>query len=197
MSTERRSLLEPVEARADEAGRKIGGYGAVFNSETVIGNEFREQIAPGAFAKALKGDIRSFFNHDSAMILGRTKSGTLRVWEDDRGLRYEVDLPDTQAGRDLAVSMERGDVDGSSFSFRVTKQSWDESRDMPLRTIEEMELFEVGPVTMPAYDDATVALRSLEDTRKEVRQKNFNAAAKRLSMKADLALRKRGGSKGE
>lgn len=185
---ERRSLLEPVEARAE---RKIGGYGAVFNSETVIGGEFREKIAPGAFSKSLDGDVRSFFNHNSAMILGRTKSGTLRLKEDERGLSYEVDLPETQAGRDLKISMERGDVDGSSFAFRVTKDHWEMRDDgLPLRTIQEVELFEVGPVTVPAYDDATVALRSLEDARREQRQKNFNAAAKRLAMKIDLAARK-------
>jgi HK97 family phage prohead protease len=187
MTMERRSLLEPVEARNDEGARKIGGYGAVFNSETVIGGEFREKIAPGAFSKAIGGDVRSFFNHNSALILGRTKSGTLRIWEDERGLRYEVDLPDTQAGRDLAVSMERGDVDGSSFAFRVTKQSWDESRDMPLRTIEEAELFEVGPVTVPAYDDATVALRSLDDERAQREKKEHNAAAARARIAARKA----------
>lgn len=164
---ERRSLLEPVEARADGESRKIGGYGAVFNAETVIGGMFREKIAPGAFANSLADDVRSFFNHDENNILGRTKAGTLRISEDERGLKYEVDLPDTQAGRDLAVSMERGDVDGSSFAFTVLRDSWDETGDMPLRTLEEVRLFEVGPVTMPAYDDTTVGLRSLETFRKE------------------------------
>jgi phage head maturation protease len=93
--------------------------------------------------------------------------------------------------------MARGDIDGMSFGFRVTKQEWDESGEVPLRTIREVELFEVSVVTFPAYADTEVALRSLEDARKEVRKQNFNAAAKRLAMKADLALRKRRGSKGE
>lgn len=180
---ERRSLLEPVEARTDDAGQRIGGYGAVFNSETVIGGEFREKIAPGAFAKSIAGDVRSFFNHNSALILGRTKSGTLRLKEDERGLSYEVDLPDTQAGRDLRVSMDRGDVDGSSFSFRVTRDTWEMGDDLPLRTIQEVELYEVGPVTMPAYDDATVALRSLNDERgkKELAERNAAAARARIA----------------
>ena len=192
---ERRALIAPLEVRAES--RTIAGYAAVFNSETDIGGMFREQIAPGAFKPSLTGDVRALFDHDSSHVLGRTKSGTLRMSEDEHGLAVEIDLPDTQTGRDLRESMARGDIDGMSFGFRVTKQEWDESGETPLRTIREVELFEVSVVTFPAYADTEVALRSLEDTRKEQRQKNFNAAAKRLAMKADLALRKRGGSKGE
>lgn len=180
---ERRSLLEPVEARTDEGGQKIGGYGAVFNSETVIGGEFREKIAPGAFAKSIAADVRSYFNHNSAMILGRTKSGTLRLKEDERGLSYEVDLPDTQAGRDLRVSMARGDVDGSSFAFRVTRDNWEMGEGLPLRTIQEVELYEVGPVTDPAYQDASAALRSLneEQGKRELAERNAAAAKARIA----------------
>jgi HK97 family phage prohead protease len=195
MTMERRSLLEPVEARTDDGGQKIGGYGAVFNSETVIGGEFREKIAPGAFSKSIAGDVRSYFNHNSALILGRTKSGTLRLKEDERGLHYEVDLPDTQAGRDLRVSMARGDVDGSSFAFRVKKDAWEMGGDMPLRTIQEIELFEVGPVTDPAYEDATAALRSLDDERgkKELAERNAAAARARIAArKAETEQKIRG-----
>lgn len=195
MTMERRALVAPLEVRAES--RTIAGYAAVFNSETDIGGMFREQIARGAFKPSLSGDVRALFDHDTSHVLGRTKAGTLRMTEDDHGLAVEIDLPDTQTGRDLRESMARGDIDGMSFGFRVTKQEWDESGEIPLRTIREVELFEVSVVTFPAYADTEVALRSLEDARKEVRQKNFNAAAKRLSMKADLALRKRGGSKGE
>lgn len=165
MTLERRSIV--TEVRSEGEGRKIAGYGAVFNVETDIGGFFREKIAPGAFSSSMDGDIRSFFNHDSNNVLGRTKSGTLRLSQDTTGLRYEVDLPDTQVARDLKVSMERGDVDGSSFAFTVTRESWDETGDVPLRTIEEANLYEVGPVTVPAYPDAKVALRSLEKAREE------------------------------
>jgi hypothetical protein len=183
---ERRSLAEPVEARAE--GRKIGGYGAVFNSETVIGGQFREKIEPGAFAKALKNDIRSFFNHDPNLVLGRTKSGTLRIKEDARGLSYEVDLPDTQAGRDVATSMERGDVDGSSFTFRVTDEEWIEERgNLPLRIVREVELYEVGPVTMPAYEDTTVAMRSLDAMKSDREKAEHNAAQARARIAARRA----------
>jgi HK97 family phage prohead protease len=195
MTIERRALTAPLEVRADS--RTIAGYAAVFNSVTDIGGMFREQIAPGAFKSSMAGDVRALFDHDTSHVLGRTKSETLRLKEDAHGLAVEIDLPDTQTGRDLRESMTRGDIDGMSFGFRVTKQEWDESGEIPLRTIREVELFEVSVVTFPAYADTEVALRSLDEARKEVRQKNFNAAAKRLSMKADLALRKRGGSKGE
>lgn len=187
---ERRALTEPVEIRAAEDGAKrVAGYAAVFDVETDIGGMFREKIAPGAFAKTIKsGDIRSLFDHNSALILGRTKSQTLRLSEDERGLHYEVDLPDTQAGRDLRVSMDRGDIDGSSFAFRVTKQSWDETDvDHPLRTIEEVELYEVGPVTFPQYPEAEVGLRSLNDTKAERETKEHNATAARARIDARRA----------
>jgi hypothetical protein len=186
MTMERRALTEPVQFRVDD-GTKVAGYAAVFNVETDIGGMFREKIAPGAFAKAIKGDVRSLFDHNTALILGRTKSGTLRLSEDERGLRYEVDLPDTQAGRDLRESMGRGDIDGSSFAFRVLKQSWDESRDTPLRTIEEVELYEVGPVTFPQYPEAEVGLRSLNDAKDEREQAQRNATAARARIAARKA----------
>jgi HK97 family phage prohead protease len=186
---ERRKIQAPVEIRAEGESRKVAGYGAVFNSETVIGGAFREVILPGAFQRAVDGDVFSFFNHDQSMVLGRTKSGTLRLSEDDSGLRYEVDLPDTSAARDLQISMDRGDVDGSSFQFDIPKggDEWDFSGDLPLRTIRSANLYEVGPVTMPAYPDATAALRSLDDERAKRELKEHNAAAARARIAARKA----------
>lgn len=165
MERERRDLSAPIEVR--DNSRTVAGYAAVFNSIADIGGAFREQIAPGAFAKAIDGDVRALFDHDTSSVLGRTKAGTLRLNEDSRGLAVEIDLPDTQVGRDLTASMARGDIDGMSFGFRVTKQDWDESGDVPLRTIRELELLEVSVVTFPAYADTEVALRSLEAARKD------------------------------
>jgi HK97 family phage prohead protease len=184
MTIERRALTAPLEVRAES--RTIAGYAAVFNSETDIGGMFREQIAPGAFKASLSGDVRALFDHDTAHVLGRTKAGTLRLSEDERGLAVEIDLPDTQTGRDLRESMNRGDIDGMSFGFRVTKQEWDESGETPLRTIREVELFEVSVVTFPAYADTEVALRSLNDERGERERKEQNAAR----AKARIAARK-------
>lgn len=182
---ERRALTAPLELRAES--RTIAGYAAVFNSETDIGGMFRETIAPGAFSSSLSGDVRALFDHDSGHVLGRTKSGTLRLSEDEKGLAVEIDLPDTQVGRDLRESMTRGDIDGMSFGFRVTKQEWDESADPPLRTIREVELFEVSVVTFPAYADTEVALRSLNEEQTAREKKERNAAAARARIAARKA----------
>jgi HK97 family phage prohead protease len=121
-------------------------------------------------------------------VLGRTTAGTLRLREDERGLAVEIDPPDTQVARDLMISIDRGDIDGMSFRFTAVRQEWDDSAEPPLRTIYEMELDEVSVVTFPQYDDTTVGLRSLDESRKERRQHNFSAAARRLRMKTTLDL---------
>jgi len=181
-----RALAAPIEVRADS--RTATGYAAVYNSIADIGGYFNEQIAPGAFDGTLGGDIRALFNHDTAHVLGRTIAGTLRLASDDRGLAVEIDMPDTAMARDLAVSMTRGDISGMSFGFNVTKQTWDESGPVILRTIEAVELFEVSIVTFPAYDATDVAVRSLEQYKREQRTHNFNAAARRLKMKTAIRL---------
>lgn len=149
----------------------ISGYAAVFNSKTIIGDWFEEIINPGAFSKAIaSGDIRALFNHDWGNVLGRTKSGTLRLEEDERGLKFEVDLPNTSVARDLKESMQRGDINQCSFGFYPTEETWDYASEPALRTINEVELFEVSVVSLPAYDDTEVALvRSKLD--KEVEQR--------------------------
>jgi HK97 family phage prohead protease len=152
------------ELRAKADGNTIAGYAAVFNSTTDLGY-FEERIKPGAFARAIKEqhDVRALWNHDPNWILGRTKSGTLRLSEDNVGLQIEVDPPDTQMGRDLVESIRRGDVDQMSFAFIATKESWTERKDMlPLREIEDVDLYDISPVTYPAYQATTVGLRSAE-----------------------------------
>lgn len=148
----------------------IEGYAAVFNSPTDIGGWFTEVIAPGAFSKAISenGDIRALFNHDWNNVLGRTKSGTLRLSEDERGLKFEVDLPNTSIGRDLAESLKRGDISQCSFGFIPTVEQWDYSVEPAKRTIEEVDLFEVSVVSIPAYEDTEVALVRNKEIGKEV-----------------------------
>lgn len=170
----------PIEKRA-EGGMKVGGYAALFNTETDIGGYFREKIAPGAFSDALSADVRALLDHDHGRVIGRTTAGTLRLAEDDQGLAVEIDLPDTTDGRDAAVLIERGDLSGMSFGFIVTKQSWDETGDTPLRTIEKVELHEVSIVAFPAYSDTSIAMRSLEDARKDRSLHNFTAASRRIA----------------
>lgn len=185
MSEFEKRIAQQVELRADESGTKtLTGYAAVFHSPADIGGYFTEQIAPGAFAETIKGDVRCLFNHQSENVLGRTKSGTLRLWEDGKGLRFEVDLPDTVLGKDVGTLVKRGDVSGCSFNFRATKQSWDDTVDPPLRTLEKLEIDEVSIVTFPAYSDTTVGIRSLDQWRSGSRsQQNAVAAARRVSAK--------------
>jgi hypothetical protein len=167
MNVERRSVAAPPELRATDTGKTISGYAAVFNEVADIGGSFREIIAPGAFKDTLGGDIRALVDHDSGRVIGRSKAGTLRLKEDAHGLRTEIDLPDTTDGRDLAVSLERGDISGMSFGFRVTHDEWDETGDIPTRTIRSVDLFEVSAVAFPAYEGTELALRSLEASRNE------------------------------
>ena len=182
-----------VEKREDgeDYTPKITGYAAVFDSETVIGGRewgFREKIAKGAFTEALRtSDVRALFNHDEEYVLGRTKSGTLRLMEDERGLKVEIDPPDTQDAKDLIKRMQRGDIDQMSFAFTMEGgvQTWDETGDMPLRIIEKVgELLDVSVVTYPAYPETEAAARSLAATRKERQRQNFANAARRVERKA-------------
>lgn len=167
MTIERRAVSAPPELRASDDGHKIAaGYAALFNSEANIGGWFREVIAPGAFGETLKdSDVLALIDHDTGRVIGRSTAGTLRLTEDDKGLAMEIDLPDTTDGRDLAVSLERGDITGMSFGFVVSHDEWDETIDPPLRTIHKIELHEVSAVALPAYGDTEIALRSLQQAR--------------------------------
>ena len=176
-----------LETRSDTQAAKLVGYAAVFGEATDIGGMFREVIAKGAFAEAISSsDVHALFNHDENLVLGRAKAGTLRMSEDAHGLKVEIDPPDTQDVRDLLVKMQRGDIDQMSFAFtmRGGVQTWDDSAEPPLRTIEKVgELYDVSVVTRGAYPTTEVAVRSLAEHRKT---KNFSAARLRKSRQLDL-----------
>ncbi len=158
--------LTDIEIREDETP-KIMGYAAVFDKLSVPLWGFREKISQGAFAKTIrKADIRALWNHDANEVLGRTKNKTLFLEEDDKGLRIEITPPDTQLGRDVTELIKRGDVDQMSFAFDTVKESWEEAgTDKAIRTLEEVNLFDVSPVTFPAYPQTSIKVRSmLEDT---------------------------------
>lgn len=157
-----------VEADGDTV--KVSGYAAVFDQETDIGGMFREKIAPGAFKGALKrDDVVFLINHDG-LPLARTRSGTLSLREDKHGLFIESELdtsdPDVQS---IIPKMKRGDLDKMSFAFMPTRQEWDESEEIPLRTITEAALYDVSIVTSPAYEGTDIGLRSLETHRNKHR----------------------------
>jgi len=160
---ERRTISQPVEVRQDAASERLSGYAAVFDSPTEIAGLFREIVARGAFSKAVGADdVRALFNHDANYVLGRTTSGTLVLSEDETGLRYDVEPPDTQWARDLMVSVKRGDVSQSSFAFEVLDDAWEYGNrgELPTRTIRSVRLYDVSPVTYPAYAATTVSARS-------------------------------------
>lgn len=182
------------ELRDNDGVKTAVGYCALYGSRTAIGDWFTEEIRAGAFAKTLKeDDQRALVDHDTGRVIGRRSSGTLRISEDKKGVKVEIDLPDTTDGRDLAVLLERGDISGMSFAMRVTKQEWDESEDIPHRTITEAVMYEASAVAFPAYPETELGLRSegsaaLEglETFREARKKadNHANATKRLKRKA-------------
>ena len=151
-----------IERRATGENMLVG-HAAVFNSASEDLGGFREVVAPGAFAQSIQqDDVRALFNHDPNHVIGRNRAGTLRLTEDSRGLAFEIDLPDTQTARDLATSIERGDISGNSFGFQTLEDRWERMDAGELRTLIKVRLFDVSPVTYPAYPQTDVALRSLE-----------------------------------
>ena len=182
---ERRVQVNDLEVRADENGqRTLRGHAAVFDRLSGDLGGFRERIERGAFASSLDGqpDIRALFNHDDSAVLGRTTNGTLRLSEDDVGLRVEIDPPDTQVGRDAVASIERGDINQMSFAFRVRAggQEFMEQDNEVIRALKDVELFEVSPVTFPAYPDTSIALRELRNARTEKGVGYWRAARARM-----------------
>jgi HK97 family phage prohead protease len=167
MNAERRFVSGHLEVRTEGDTARITGYASVFNRDSEVLGYFIERVAPGAFKKTIKeADVRALFNHDPSFVLGRTKSGTLKLSEDDTGLHYEVDANmRKQSVKDLVEDIDRGDITQSSFGFRTIKDEWDYEDEPMRRTLREVSLFDVSPVTFPAYPDATSqverALRSL------------------------------------
>lgn len=186
-NAEIRALSEPVEIREEDDGPiRVSGYAAVFGQETNIGGMFTEVIEAGAFASALErgDDVVFLVNHDG-LPLARTRSGTLRLTQDDRGLYIESELDPTDPDvRAIVPKMRRGDLDKMSFAFIPTRQSWDDSGDMPKRSIQDLQLYDVSIVTTPAYDGTEIGLRSLQQYREEQKK---SQAARRLRMKSRLA----------
>lgn len=162
MQMERR-YVPATELRVQgEEAPKLTGYAAVFNSFSEDLGGFREIIMPGAFADAIgSDDIRALWNHDPNYVLGRNRSGTLTLAEDDHGLRIDVTPPDTQWARDLMVSIGRGDVTQMSFGFAVDRDRWEKQEGRDVRILEAVRLYDVSPVTYPAYPATEVQSRAI------------------------------------
>lgn len=181
-----------IEKREDGTPEKITGHAAIFNEYTDIG-WFMERIMPGAFKDSIKSDdIRALFNHDPNYVLGRNIAKTLTLKEDRDGLAIEIDPPDTTWARDLMHSIDRGDISQMSFGFQTIEDKWEYSEkegEPDKRDLIKVRLFDVSPVTFPAYEGTDVAVRSWKE------QKPENKAHKRLDTyrrRTDLHKRRYG-----
>lgn len=169
--------IRSTENEGGATTRTVVGYVVKFNQRSqLIWGEFYERVAKGAFARSLQENtIKAFWNHRSDFVLGSTKNGTLRLWEDEVGLAFELDLPNNTWGNDAYESIQRGDVDGVSFGFYVRSDSWQYLKDEDVyeRTLLDVNLFEVSPTPFAAYPDSEVNKRSIEQlgiTTKEQRK---------------------------
>jgi HK97 family phage prohead protease len=152
-------LRRAVELRTD--GRRLEGYAAVFNTEARIAGSFTETIRPGAFRTSLAApgkDVLALVDHDPGRLLARTRSGTLRLAEDGKGLGFSLDVPDTQLGRDVLTLAQRGDVGGMSFGFRVQDEAWPAKDQRELRAVDLVEVSIVH--AWPAYPETSVTARA-------------------------------------
>jgi uncharacterized protein len=189
---EKRVFEGKIELRAALSGTgpgRLAGYAAKYNKLSQDLGGFFEKLAPGCFNSVMKDDVCCLRNHNDDNLLGRTFSGTVGLMLDDVGLMYECELPDTTVGRDVAELIRRGDMRGSSFAFNIAMdgQEWDFDGPSPLRTITKMgRLYDVSPVTNPAYLDTSVDMRSFQAALERrnalqaeiVRRSNFMSHAK-------------------
>lgn len=186
-----------IETRMEEGETmNVVGHASVYNTMSEDLGGFREIIAPGAFDDVLDNDVRALINHDGNLILARTTSGTLKLSTDEKGLKYEFDMPQTSYGKDLAISMKRGDVTQSSFAFTVENDNWETKDGMDVRTITKVKrLFDVSPVTYPAYpdaDDLVIAQRGLSVYKeKQERLNEEKDLVKRSLLNLNIELQKR------
>ena len=194
-----------IETRIDstEDGKEIVvGHASMYNTRSEFMG-FYETIEEGAFTDDLikSSDVRALINHDQNLILARNTSGTLKLEADAQGLRYEFEMPETSYGKDLAVSMKRGDITQSSFAFTVEKDDWStDDNGNDLRTIKKIKrLYDVSPVTYPAYQDAndlTIAQRGLAEYKEtlkkvDVKEEKENDLVSRSLAKLKIELKKR------
>jgi HK97 family phage prohead protease len=169
---ERRVIdVEDMELRVTEGDNpKIRGYAAKYGKWSQDLGGFTEKIRKGAFDEVLEDDVRALKNHDPNLLLGRTASGTMRLETNSVGLHFDIDPPNTSTGKDVMEEIRRKDITGCSFSFITAEEDWRYYDDKPPeRTIVKVgQLFDVGPVTYPAYPDTTVAVRSLDAFKEHV-----------------------------
>lgn len=178
---------------APETRASVAGVAAVIGRNSPDLGGFIERIEPGAFDDAEMTDVVALFNHDRNLLLGRTSAGTASVSIRDDGLHYAIDLPDTSYANDLRASLDRGDVTQSSFAFSIAEDNWEDLDGMLLRSITRIaRVYDVSPVTEPAYPQTSVALRSLDQWRESHQKPKQRDGSGLLRLaRASLNLRKR------
>jgi uncharacterized protein len=187
--------LEIREASEENEKRTISGS-IKYNTESAEmrdwwGDTFVEEIAEGAFDESLKvRDVVGLWSHDTSQVLGNTKSGTLRIENTKKELRFELDIPNTSVGNDAWELIKRGDVDGVSFGMKVTKDKWSsedrEGKKIYKRTILNAELYEISPVAFPAYPANEVSVRSLDEYREQQKKVSNEYKKRKLSLELEL-----------
>jgi HK97 family phage prohead protease len=168
---ERRYLTQPIEIRKKGESPALVGYAARFNSLSEDLGGFREVIAPGAFSGSLADasiEVKALFNHDPNLVLGSTSARTLALSEDENGLHVEIVPPDTTTGRDVAALVARGDVNKMSFGFRTILDNWKVESGQVVRTLLDVQVFDVSPVTYPAYPETEIGVRDLLSAREDI-----------------------------
>lgn len=168
MQKEIRYIANDFEIRKkDDNSKTVAGYVVKWNSRSqLIYGEFYEKVAKGSFAKSLEeNSIKALWNHRSDFVLGSNRNNTLRLEEDDVGLKFEIDLPNNTWGNDAYESINRRDVDGVSFGFFVRDDNWEYFKDEDVyeRTLLDIDLIEISPTPFPAYLDSEVGKRSIEN----------------------------------
>jgi len=189
MKQETRNFDADFELRAEGDGMTFIGYAAKFNSPSEDLGGFVETIEPGAFRRSLRSrnDVKLLVNHDTGRVLASTRSGTMKLYEDEIGLRVEASLPNTSDGRDMAELLRRGDLNKMSFGFSVIKDSW--NQEMTQRTLKSVRLFETSIVAFPAYAATEAMVRSLDKvaTRAQVDADALADAVLKLEEGSDLS----------
>lgn len=176
MPVELRTVTKRASAKRNEEDSPayVEGYGIVYEQEVELFPGFREKIAKGAFRTAPDQEVKSYFNHNAGMVLSTTRSNpALELVEDESGVWYRSPIPPTTYGKDLEVNLERGNVTGASFSFSVDDDTWEERSDGTLfRYIKKGTMYEIGPVTDPAYvQTSAVAAGRMKEMVEERREK--------------------------
>lgn len=184
-------LMEDTRAEQTEDKKVIAGYASVFEKLSVPMWGFKEKIQKGAFAKSMKtNNVKALWNHNRDLVLGAKTSGTLTLEEDEKGLRFEIIIPDTQAGRDAYTLVKRGDVNQMSFGFNVIGQVWDETDPKNvIRTITEVDLHEISLTPFPAYKQTSAKVRSIQEEYNEYKKESDNVNAESEKRKNELELK--------